>query len=85
MTPLLKNAGVDSFCSRIGRRNYIEFLCYYAIRVLPVHESMLFNLYFRDGHTLVDISQLLMVRSETVSRRIKKITDKLIKTALNEA
>jgi len=44
---------------------------------LPVYERMLFQLYYRDGYTTVEISQLLIVSAGTVSRRLKRIAEKL--------
>lgn len=61
---------------RIARRNLIEHYCFVA-NFLPVHERMLFHLYYRDGYSTIEISQLLMVHHSTVARRLVKITTKL--------
>lgn len=62
--------------SRIEKRNLIEYHCLLA-HLLPVHKRILFHLYYRDGYTITEISQLLMKNSRYIERRLIKITDEL--------
>lgn len=62
--------------NRIQKRNLIELYCNVA-NILPVHERMLFHLYYRNGYSTVEISQLLMIHNTTVGRRLMKIATKL--------
>lgn len=71
-------AGLLKFGSlnRIERRNLIEDYCRFA-SLLPIHERMLFQLYYRDGYATVEISQLLMKNQKHIHRRLVKIVEKL--------
>lgn len=62
--------------SRIERRNLIEDYCRFA-SLLPIHKRILFQLYYRDGYTVLEISQLLMKTAVFVRRRLYKITEDL--------
>ena len=57
-------------------RCLVEKYCDYA-SFLPVNERMLLLLYYRDGYSSIEISQLLMKHNSTVLRRIHRITKKL--------
>lgn len=61
---------------RMEKRDLIERYCNYA-NLLPIHKKMLFLLYFRDGYSTIQISQLLMKHHVTISRRLKRITQEL--------
>ena len=63
---------------RIKKRTLIEDYCEEAYH-LPVYERILFHLYFRDGHSIVDISQLLMKNRAFVMRRLQAVCAKLTK------
>lgn len=70
---------------RLNQRSLIEQYCKLAVAILPVHESMLFRLYFKDGYSTIEISQLLMKRDSTIARRLKHIIEKLEKFRCEEA
>jgi len=76
MQTLHSNLNLFGSLTRIQRRKLIEYYCNMA-SFLPVYERMLFQLYYRDGYTTVEISQLLIVSAGTVSRRLKRIAEKL--------
>lgn len=81
MTCLLANRSkLNQFGSlnRLKCRGLIERYCEYAY-MLPVHERMMFLLYFRDGYSTTEISQLLMKRPGTIARRLHNIAEKLNK------
>jgi len=77
------NAG-NSKLTRMGslnileRRNLVELYCNVA-NLLPIDECMLFHLFYRHGYSTIEISQLLMKHDATISRRLKKIGDKITK------
>ena len=66
---------------RIQTRGKVEYLCNKA-NILPVHEKMLFHLYYRDGYSTIEISQLLMIHPANVGRRLSRILKKLKKNNL---
>ena len=61
---------------KIKWRNLIEDYCDSA-NFLEPYKRMLWNLYWRDGYTTIEISQLLMVHHTTVARRLEKIRQEL--------
>lgn len=63
---------------RIEKRSLIEDYCRLA-SFLPVHQRMLFHLYYRDGYSTIEIGQLLMKRSHYIRLRLLKITEELSK------
>lgn len=69
--------------NRIERRNLIEDYCRFA-SLLPVHERILFQLYYRDGYALIEISQLLMKNCLFIRRRLRKITQDLNRLVENK-
>jgi len=62
--------------ARLSQRNLIEDYCELAFRLEP-HKCMLWNLYWRDGYSTIEISQLLMVHDSTVGRRLQRIREEL--------
>ena len=62
--------------NRIEKRNLIEEYCRLA-SLLPVHQRMLFHLYYRDGYSTLEIGQLLMKSRYHVRHRLLKIVDEL--------
>ena len=68
---------IGSSLNRLEKRSLIEKYCLYAEYLLPAHKKILFFLYYRHGYSTIEISQLLMVCTETVRRRLIKITDEL--------
>jgi len=60
----------------IERRNLVELYCNIA-NLLPIDERMLFHLYYKHGYSTIEISQLLMKHDATISRRLKKIGNKI--------
>ena len=69
---------------RLNKRGLIEQYCKLAVVILPVHESMLFRLYFSDGYSMNEIAQLIMKNPTTISRRLQRIVDKLEKFRCEE-
>ncbi len=61
---------------RIEKRSLIEDYCRLA-SLLPVHQRMLFHLYYRDGYSTIEIAQLLMKYPRFVRLRLLKITEEL--------
>ena len=77
-TCLANRSKLNKFGSlnRKQSRNLIELYCE-AAYLLPVHERILFLLYYRDGYSTIEISQLMMKSQSAVARRLKKISEKL--------
>jgi RNA polymerase sigma factor, sigma-70 family len=48
-----------------------------VINLLNSKDKCLFNLYFRDGYSQIEISNILGVSQSYISRRIKMLVDKL--------
>ena len=48
-----------------------------VINLLNSKDKCLFNLYFRDGYSQIEISNILGVSQSYISRRIKLLVDKL--------
>jgi len=62
--------------NKIEKRNLIELYCNVA-NLLPVDERLLFHMFYKHGYSTIEISQLLMKSDVTISRRLKKIGDKI--------
>lgn len=76
MQTVHSNLNLMGSLNRMERRNLIETYCNYAT-FLPAHKRLLFLLYFRDGYSTIEISQLIMKHHTTVSRRLKRIAKEL--------
>lgn len=53
-----------------------------VLLALDPEDRFLLSAYFLDGHTLLEVAALLRVHEATVSRRIRKLTDKVHKQLL---
>lgn len=74
---LHKNVLLLAGQARIDSRSLIEQLCDIA-QTLPAHKKLLFLLYFKYGHSTIEISQLVMKCDSTVGRRLKKVLDEVL-------
>jgi len=73
MSTKLSNLGS---LKRKEKRSLIEDYCAVAM-FLPVYKRMLFRLYFYDGYSTIEISQLMMIQAATVRRRLMGICEEL--------
>lgn len=86
MSCLRKRSKLNYFGSlnRRESRDLIERYCNIA-NLLPIQERLLFFLYYRDGYSAIEISQLIMKHHSTVTKRLKVITKKLTELCENKA
>ena len=73
-----RGMGIDSESqeNRIEIRRLIAEKCEVAKR-LPARERLLFLMYYDHGHSLEAIGKLCGISEGAVSRRLKKISDKI--------